>query len=144
MAKYNYQNKSANKHISKSNSKTNNHPIKNKKKNEKREKHTIRQKNKNANEDTFININKDSEKLKDYNALELTINNDNNETWNPNHGESLYEEIINLMNDENIDKNSKEYKYLLMCKKQYERREQIGLFKGHFKTENYYQKISVC
>ena len=74
MAKYNYQNKSANKHISKSNSKTNNHPIKNKKKNEKREKHTIRQKNKNANEDTFININKDSEKLNDYNALELTIN----------------------------------------------------------------------
>ena len=63
MAKYNFQNKSANKHISNSNSKMNNHPIKNKKKNEKREKHTTRQKNKNSTEDTFININKDNEKL---------------------------------------------------------------------------------
>jgi hypothetical protein len=144
MAKYNFQNKSANKHISKSNSKTNNHPIKNKKKNEKREKHTTRQKNKNSNEDTFININKDSEKLKDYNSPELTINNDNNETWNPNHGESLLEEINNLMDNEDIDKNSKEYKYLLMCKKQCERREKIGMFKGHFKTNNYYEKVSVC
>ena len=144
MAKYKYQNKSANKHISKSNSKTNNHPIKNKKKNEKREKHTTRQKNKNSNEDTFIYINKDSEKPKDYNSPEVTINNDYNDKWNINHGLTQGEEIINLMNNEDIDKNSKEYKYLLMCKKQCERREKIGMFKGHSKTVNYYEKVSVC
>ena len=144
MAKYNFQNKSANKHISKSNSKTNNHPIKNKKKNEKREKHTTRQKNKNSNEDTFIYINKDSEKPKDYNSPEVTINNDYNDKWNINHGLTQGEEIINLMNNEDIDKNSKEYKYLLMCKKQCERREKIGMFKGHSKIVNYYEKVSVC
>ena len=144
MAKYNYQNKSATKHIKKSNSKTNNHPIKNKKKNQKREKTSNRQKNKNANEDTLININKDNEHLKDYNAPELTINNDYNDKWNINHGLTQGEEINNLMNDENIDKTSKEYEFLQMCKKQYDRRGQIGKFKGHFKADNYYQKISVC
>ena len=46
----------------------------------------------------MININKDNEHLKDYNAPELTINNDYNDKWNINHGLTQGEEINNLMN----------------------------------------------